>query len=79
MGLQLKGVKSLFKSKTALTGFLLSLFGMLNALGVLPAGFDATQFVNSLLIVGGFLVATFRNMATEKTSVVAPITTPVVA
>jgi hypothetical protein len=79
MGLQLTGVKSLFKSKTALTGFLISLFGMLNALGWLPTNFDATQFVNSLMMVGGFLVALFRNMAKEKTSVVAPITTPAVA
>jgi hypothetical protein len=65
----LTSVKSLFASKTALTGFLMSLIGILNSLGILPASFDATGFVNAILIVGGGFVAIFRNMATQKTAV----------
>lgn len=66
---ELVGTKSVFTSKTAVTGILLALFGVLNALGVLPAGFDATALVNGLLVVGGILVTIFRAVATKKVTV----------
>lgn len=64
----LTGVKSIFKSKTAITGLLMSLFGILNMLGILPASFEASTLVNSLVTAGGILVAIFRNFATTKTA-----------
>ena len=66
---ELVGTKSVFMSKTAITGVLLALFGVLNALGVLPAGFDATTLVNGVLVVGGILVTIFRAIATKKVTV----------
>lgn len=66
---ELGATKSIFTSKTAITGLLLSLFGILNALGILPAGFDATTLVNGILVVGGVLVTIFRSIATQKVAV----------
>ena len=69
MAEQLTGTKSVFFSKTAITGLLLALFGLLNTLGILPAGFDATTLVNGILVVGGVLVTIFRAVATKKVTV----------
>jgi hypothetical protein len=71
---QLTGLKSLFASKTAITGFLLSIFGILGLLGILPAGLDAPAIVNAIVAGGGALVVLFRNFATQRTSLTGSVT-----
>ena len=66
---ELVGTKSVFLSKTNIVGLLLAAFGLLNTLGLLPAGLDATTLVNSIVTVGGVLVMIFRTFASKKLAV----------
>ena len=63
---EMVGTKSVFLSKTNITGFLIAAFGLLGTLNLLPAGLDATQLTNILVTVGGMLVVLFRSIATKK-------------
>lgn len=62
----LTGAKSLFASKTAITGFLLSVFGLLGLLGLMPADLDAPTLVDAIVAGGGALVVLFRKFATQR-------------
>jgi hypothetical protein len=62
----LTGSKSLFLSKTNITGLLIALLGVLGLLGVLPADLDAPALVQTLITAGGALVILFRSIATQR-------------
>lgn len=71
----LTGVKSIFASKTAITGFLLSLFGILGILGLVPAGLDAPALVEAVVAAGGALVVAFRAFATQQVALTGSAST----
>ena len=58
--------KSKWTSKTFLTSLALSVFGVLIALGILPASFDSAGFVGVIVAAGGAATAVFRLMANTK-------------
>lgn len=59
-------LKSKWRSKTFVTNVLLSVFGLLVAVGLLPEGLDGNVIVGTLVAVGGGLGALFRKRATTE-------------